>query len=295
MTIQDIAIRATSQNGNIRAFACVTTNLVREMERRQQSWHTATAALGRTASIAAMMGLMLKNEERLTVQIKGDGPIGNITVDADSSGNVRGYMDNPQVELPLNELGKLDVGGAVGSGMLYVIRDMGLKDYYRGSSEIQTGEIADDFTYYFVKSEQTPSSVAAGVLVGPEGVIVSGGFIIQLMPGHTEEDIRAIEENLSSLTSVTKVLEEDPDASRLLAQVLPDAKILETRSLQFKCNCSHERLRSVLITLGTAELQSILTTQGEAEVRCHFCNEVYHFSKDELQGMIDESASHGTP
>jgi molecular chaperone Hsp33 len=271
-------------------MACTTTHLVNEMQRRHSSWPVATAALGRTASVAAMMGLMLKGRERLTVQIKGDGPLGSIVVDADSEGNVRGYVENPHVHLPANAKGKLDVGAAVGSGMLYVIRDYGLKDVYRGSAELQTGEIGDDFTYYFAVSEQTPSSVGAGVLVDTDNtVIVSGGFIVQLLPDHTEEDIVALERRLASLTSVTDVLREGASAHELLAMVVPDAQILEERALRFLCNCSQERMRSVLKSLGEAEIRSLLEEQGQAEVVCHFCNDRYKFDKPELEAILRES------
>jgi molecular chaperone Hsp33 len=290
METRDVALRAISSNGHIRAMACTTTHLVNEMQRRHSSWPVATAALGRTASVAAMMGLMLKGRERLTVQIKGDGPLGSIVVDADSEGNVRGYVENPHVHLPANAKGKLDVGGAVGSGMLYVIRDYGLKDVYRGSAELQTGEIGDDFTYYFAVSEQTPSSVGAGVLVDTDNtVVVSGGFIVQLLPDHTEDDIVALESRLASLTSVTDVLREGASAHDLLAMVVPDAQILEERALRFLCNCSQERMRSVLKSLGEAEIRSLLEEQGRAEVVCHFCNDRYTFDKSELEEILRES------
>jgi molecular chaperone Hsp33 len=290
METRDVALRAMSSNGHIRAMTCTTTQLVNEMQKRHASWPVATAALGRTASIAAMMGLMLKGRERLTVQIKGDGPLGSIVVDADSEGNVRGYVDNPHVHLPANAQGKLDVGGAVGSGLLYVIRDYGLKDVYRGSSELQTGEIGDDFTYYFAVSEQTPSSVGAGVLVDTDNsVIVSGGFIVQLLPGHTEEDIAALEERLARLTSVTEILRDGAGARELLSMVLPDAEILEERSLQFLCRCSKERMQGVLKSLGEAEIRSLIEDQGQAEIICHFCNERYTFDKSELEALLDDS------
>ncbi len=292
METRDIALRAMSSNGHIRAMACTTTHLVNEMQKRHTSWPVATAALGRTASIAAMMGLMLKGRERLTVQIKGDGPLGSIVVDADSEGNVRGYVDNPHVHLPANAQGKLDVGGAVGSGMLYVIRDYGLKDVYRGSSELQTGEIGDDFTYYFAVSEQTPSSVGAGVLVDTDNtVIVSGGFIVQLLPGHTEEDVTALENRLGRLTSVTEILREGAGARELLSMVVPDAQILEERALQFLCRCSRERMEGVLKSLGAAEIRALLEEQGQAEIVCHFCSERYTFDKSELEALLEDSES----
>lgn len=272
-------------------MACVTTRLANELQRRHHTWPIATAALGRTSSIASMMGLLLKGDERLTIQVKGNGPLGTIVVDADSLGQVRGYVENPFVDLPHSQAGKLDVGGAVGAGMLYVIRDQGLKDYYRGSSELQSGEIADDFTYYFAVSEQTPSSVGAGVLVETDNsVIASGGFIAQLMPGCTDEVVGQLEQRLAALDSVTDLLKQGLGAEDLLLKVVPDASILETRELQFHCGCSRERLKTVLRSLGEGELRSLMVNPGNAEVTCHFCGEVYLFERDELEEMAQTAS-----
>lgn len=287
MTTTDVAVRGISENGAVRAIAAVTTELADELQKRHGTWPVATAALGRTATISGMMGLLLKGDERLTVQLKGDGPIGSIVVDADAHGHVRGYVDEPHVHLPSNAQGKLDVGGAVGQGMLYVMRDLGMKDVYRGSVELQTGEIADDFTYYFVVSEQTPSAVGAGVLVDTDNsVITSGGFMIQLLPGHTEEDIRTLESNVGQLRSVTDILRSGVTAEDLLAKVLPGAKVLEQKPLVFRCDCSRERLQGVLKSLGKDEVKAIMEEQGGAEIICHFCNEHYWFSKDDLSGVL---------
>jgi molecular chaperone Hsp33 len=283
----DKAVRGMSKNGNIRGMACTTTGLVSELQRRQGTWPVASAALGRTASVAAMMGLMLKGSERLTIQIKGDGPIGSIVVDADSEGRVRGYVDHPHVHLPSNSLGKLDVGGAVGAGLLYVIRDMGMKDVYRGSSELQSGEIGDDFTYYFAISEQIPSSVGAGVLVSEDNsILAAGGFIVQLLPGHTEQDIRDLEARLSGLNSVTDIVKQGTQADELLRLVLPDAILQETRELAFFCNCSRDRMYTLLKSLGETEIRTIIAEQGEAEAVCHFCNEKYQFQRPELEALF---------
>jgi len=285
--LTDTIVRGVARGGFVRAMACVTTGLVNELQRRHGTWPVATAALGRTASLALMMAWMLKGKERVTLQLKGDGPLGAITVDADSLGNVRGYVENPNIHLPPNALGKLDVGGGVGRGMLYVMRDMGLKDVYRGSSEIQSGEIADDLTYYFAISEQIPSSVGAGVLVEVDNsVIVSGGFIVQLLPGHSEEDIRFVEEHLSGLESVTQLLLEGLNAKGLLQRIAPFVETLEERNVQFACSCSKIRLKSVLKTLGDLEIQSMILEQGQAEIICHFCNQQYLFSKLELESLI---------
>lgn len=283
----DVVVRGLSENGNIRGLACVTTNLVNELQRRHNTWPVATAALGRTVSIAAMMGLMLKGQERLTIQVKGDGPLGSIVVDANSEGHVRGYVDNPHVHLPANALGKLDVGGGVGAGMLYVMRDMGLKDVYRGSVELQSGEIGDDFTHYFVTSEQSPSAVGAGVLVDTDNrAIVAGGFIVQLLPGHTEEDIAALERNLAQIQSVTDKLRQGLGADELLCLLIPGVKISESQPIEFRCTCSRERMKVLLTGLGPEEMQSILEEQGDAELICHFCNEDYHFDRSDLEELL---------
>ncbi|GMA64024.1 Hsp33 family molecular chaperone HslO [Alicyclobacillus fastidiosus] len=286
---KDTVIRATARDGRVLIFSCLTTDLVGELQRRHDTWPVVTAALGRTASITAMMATMLKNEERITVKIDGDGPIGQIWVEATPAGSVRGYVDNPHVDLPLNAASKLDVGGGVGQGQLYVIRDMGLKDFYTGSSELQTGEIADDFTYYFVTSEQVPSAVGAGVLVGTDDQpIVAGGFLIQLMPGHDESDIAYVEERLREVPSVTHFLQEYPSAQALLLKLCPDAQIHHISDVQFRCTCSYERLSRVLISLGREELATLREEAGEAELTCHFCGNKYHFSASDLDAMIEQ-------
>jgi molecular chaperone Hsp33 len=285
---EDIAVRGLSSNGNVRGLACITTNLVNELQARHNTWPVATAALGRTTSIAAMMGLMLKGKERLTIQVKGDGPLGSMVVDADSEGHVRGYVDNPHVHLPSNALGKLDVGGAVGAGMLYVMRDMGLKDVYRGSVELQSGEIGDDFTHYFAVSEQTPSAVGAGVLVDTDNrAIVAGGFIVQLLPGHTEDDIALLEQHLTGVRSVTDCLKTGISSRELLQLIVPDVQISESRPIHFQCKCSRERMRVLLSGLGRAEVKSLLEEQGDAELVCHFCNQKYHFNSSDLQNLLE--------
>lgn len=286
---RDLLIRATARSGRVRIFACLTTALVGEMQRRHDTWPVATAALGRTASVATMMAMMLKNSERLTVKIDGDGPLGQIWVEATPDGDVRGYVDEPHVHLPPNAIGKLDVGGAVGNGQLYVIRDMGLRDYYTSGSELQTGEIGDDFTYYFVRSEQTPSAVGAGVLVGTDNrPICAGGFIVQLMSGYTEADVAYVEQGLERVPSVTNFLQEHPSAESLLLTLCPDAQILQINDIHFRCRCSYERLSRVLISLGRAELVSMREQQGQAEIACHFCNNKYHFSAQMLDDMIEK-------
>ncbi len=287
--MQDYLIRATAYEGKVRAFAVRTTGIVEELRRRHQTTPTATAALGRTATAALMMGIMLKGEEKLTVQVKGGGPIGQIVADSNAHGEVRGYVDNPGVDLPLNSIGKLDVAGAVGTdGFLYVIKDLGLKEPYRGSIPIVSGELGEDFTYYFAKSEQTPSAVALGVLVDVDYTVkTAGGFIIQLLPGLTDEEIAQIEKELAALPPITSLLDRGDRLEDILATLLPGAEVLERRDdIRFQCKCSRERVEQTLISLGRHELQQILEEDGKAEIVCHFCNEAYRFNREDLEAIL---------
>ncbi|MFB6366518.1 Hsp33 family molecular chaperone HslO [Paenibacillus elgii] len=287
--MQDYLIRATAYEGKVRAFAVRTTGIVEELRRRHQTTPTATATLGRTATAALMMGIMLKGEEKLTVQVKGGGPIGQIVADSNAHGEVRGYVDNPAVDLPLNQAGKLDVAGAVGTdGFLYVIKDLGLKEPYRGSIPIVSGELGEDFTYYFAKSEQTPSAVALGVLVDVDYTVkTAGGFIIQLLPGLTEDEIKQIEKELAALPSITSLLDRGDRLEDILATLLPGAEVLERRDdIRFQCKCSRERVEQTLISLGRDELQQIVEEDGKAEIVCHFCNEAYRFSGEDLEAIL---------
>ncbi|MCP1312305.1 Hsp33 family molecular chaperone HslO [Paenibacillus tyrfis] len=287
--MQDYLIRATAYEGKVRAFAVRTTGIVEELRRRHQTTPTATAALGRTATAALMMGIMLKGEEKLTVQVKGGGPIGQIVADSNAHGEVRGYVDNPAVDLPLNSIGKLDVAGAVGTdGFLYVIKDLGLKEPYRGSIPIVSGELGEDFTYYFAKSEQTPSAVALGVLVDVDYTVkTAGGFIIQLLPGLTDDEISQIEQELAALPPITSLLDRGDRLEDILATLLPGAEVLERRDdIRFQCKCSRERVEQTLISLGRDELQQILEEDGKAEIVCHFCNEAYRFSREDLEAIL---------
>lgn len=281
-------IRATALNGKVRAFAARTTAVVNELSARHKMTPTTTAALGRTATAGLMMGAMLKDEQKLTIQIKGGGPIGQIVVDANAHGEVRGYADHPEVDLPLNAVGKLDVAGAVGTdGFMYVIKDLGLKEPYRGSVPVVSGEIAEDFTYYFAKSEQTPSAVALGVLVDVDySVKAAGGFIIQLLPGLSDEEISDIETQLSKIPSVTSFIDRGDTPEDILNHILPDVQILDRMDVMFRCKCSRERVEQTLLSLGLNELESILEEEGRAEVVCHFCNEAYPFDASELEQLI---------
>ncbi|GAA5345755.1 Hsp33 family molecular chaperone HslO [Planifilum fimeticola] len=289
---EDYAVRATVRSGVLLAFAARTTELVQELQRRHHTWPVATAALGRTVTVGAMMGLMLKGErDRLTIQIKGNGPLGQIVVDADSRGNVRGYVDNPAVDLPLNARGKLDVAGAVGEGMLYIVKDLGLREPYRGSVPLVSGELGEDFTYYFTTSEQIPSAVGVGVLVDRDGsVLASGGFILQLLPGADEEMITLLEERISAMDSVTDRIQSGATPEDLLREVVgEEVQVLQRQPVSFDCSCSPERIRSLLKSMGKEEISDILKSRGEAEVVCHFCNERYVVEKAELEEWLGET------
>lgn len=284
-TLSDILIRGTAMNGSVRAFAVNTTHLVEQLRERHDTWATATAAFGRTLTAGAMMGAMLQDQEKLTIQVKGNGPIGQIVVDANAKGEVRGYVDNPHVQLPSNAYGKLDVAGAVGTeGTIYIIKDLGLKEPYRGSVPIISGELGEDFTYYFATSEQTPSAVAVGVLVNPDhSVKVAGGFIIQMLPGASDEQVTFIEERLSKQAPVTTLLDQGVSLEQMLLDILPDFKVAEEKlPIVFRCQCSHERVEQTLISLGKKEIDDIIKDSGNAEVVCHFCNEAYVFGAEEL-------------
>ncbi|RKN65770.1 Hsp33 family molecular chaperone HslO [Paenibacillus ginsengarvi] len=285
---QDYLIRATAFEGRLRAFAANTTSIVEELRRRHGTTPVATAALGRTVTAGIMMGAMLKGEEKLTIQVKGDGPLGQIVVDANAKGEVRGYVDNPQVDLPLNPRGKLDVAGVVGDGYLYVIKDLGLREPYRGSVPIVSGELADDFTYYFAKSEQTPSAVALGVLIATDySVQTSGGFILQLLPGMDEDEISGIEAKLATLPPITSLMADGSDMEQILKQIDESVEVLERSDIRFQCKCSRERIEKTLISLGKDELEKIMNEDGKAEVVCHFCNETYAYNREDLHNLLE--------
>lgn len=288
--MQDYLIRGIALGGRVRLFAVHAKEITAELQKRHDTWPTVTAALGRAIAAGAMMGAMLKDEEKLTIQIKGDGPCGQIVIDANAKGEVRGYVDNPHVDLPLNEAGKLDVAGAVGrEGYIYVIKDLGLKEPYRGSVPIISGELAEDFTYYFAKSEQTPSAVALGVLVNPDGSVrEAGGFIIQLMPGLSDAEIDEIEKRLAGLQPMTEMLDSGLSLEEIVAKVVDDVEILDRQEAVFRCQCSEERVERTLISMGREELEQLLREDGQAEVVCHFCNEAYRFDRERLQLILDK-------
>lgn len=287
----DYIVRAMAGNAQIRAFAATTRNTVEKAREAHNLSPVASAALGRTLTAGAMMGAMLKGEKDLvTLQFQGDGPIEGIIVTADSFGKVKGYVGNPSVMLPPNYAGKLDVGAAVGYGMLQVTKDMGLKEPYCGQTVINTGEIAEDLTYYFASSEQVPSSVGLGVLMDKELVNVrqAGGFIIQLMPFADEAVIEKLEQNLTQIPSVTTMLDEGMTPEDMLKKVLEgmDVEFTDTLPVEFYCNCSKERIEKALISVGEKELKDMIADGKPIDVNCHFCNTNYTFTIEDLQGLL---------
>lgn len=288
--MKDYLVKATAFEGKIRAYSAVTTMTIEEARRRQDSWATTTAALGRTMTITVLMGAMLKGENTITVKIEGGGPIGAIVVDANAVGDVRGYVTNPHVDFELNESGKLDVQKAVGTnGFLSVVKDLGLREHFTGQVPIVSGEISEDFTYYFATSEQIPSAVGAGVLVNPDlSVLAAGGFIIQVMPGATDEVITELEKRIASFPPISKLIKEGHSPEQILFKLLGEenVKVLEELPIQFTCKCSKKRLEKAIISLGKDEITAMIEEDGGAEASCHFCNEVYNFSKEELEDLL---------
>lgn len=288
--MNDYIIRAIAANDQIRAFAAVTTETVETARQDHNTSPVATAALGRLLTAGAMMGTMMKGDKDiLTLQIKAGGPLEGITVTADSKGRVKGYVGNPDVCIPANSKGKLDVAGAVGIGFMNVIKDMGLKEPYVGQVALQTSEIAEDLTYYFATSEQVPSAVGLGVLMNKDNTVrQAGGFIVQLMPFAEESTIAKLEENVQKITSVTNLLEEGHTPESLLDKVLEgfDVEINEKIPTKFYCNCSRERVEKALISIGRKELNEMIQEGKPIELNCHFCNHNYEFTVEELKEIL---------
>lgn len=289
----DYMVRATAADAQIRAFAATTKQLVETARQAHDTSPVVTAGLGRLLTAGVMMGTMLKSDsDLLTIQIKGDGPVRGLTVTADGNGHVKGYADEPQVILPANARGKLDVGGAVGNGVLSVIKDLGLKDPYVGQTVLQTGEIGDDLTYYFATSEQVPSSVGLGVLMEKTNTVrCAGGFIVQLMPFAEEEVISRLEKNLSNITSVTALLDQGMTPEEMLGRVLDgfEVEVTDKMPCSFSCNCSRERVEKALISIGKKEIDEMIQEGKPIEVNCHFCNKNYTFDVDELKRIAKRS------
>ncbi len=291
--MSDYLVKALAFEKQVRAYAVDSTETVGEAQRRHQTWPTASAALGRTMTAGVMMGAMLKGEEKLTIKVEGDGPIGAIIADGDAKGHVRGYVSNPQVHFGLNEKGKLDVRRAVGTnGTLTVVKDIGLRENFSGQVPIVSGELGEDFTYYFAVSEQTPSSVGVGVLVNPDNsILAAGGFIIQLMPGTDEETISKIEESINKTPPISQMIRDGLTPEEILNQLLGEEniRIVEKMPIEFRCTCSKERFGRAIMSLGKAEIQDMITEDGKADTQCHFCNAEYHFTKEELEEILEES------
>ncbi|MEA4961324.1 Hsp33 family molecular chaperone HslO [Lutispora sp.] len=291
--MKDIILRGTSNDGSIRFWACTTINIVEEARLIHNTYPVTTAALGRILTAGSMMGTMVKSEnDKITLQINGKGPAGNIIVVSDKTGDVRGYIGNPFVDLPLNEVGKLDVGGAIGkNGLFTVIKDLGLKEPYVGQVPIVNGEIAEDVASYFATSEQVPTAVALGVRVARDGKVDSaGGFIVQVMPGAAEDIIELIEQNAKNIKSVTEVIPLN-GAQGLIKEIMKgvEYKIHETREVSYRCNCNRNRLEKALISIGKKDISEIIAEQGKAELICHFCNKKYLFNKEELQDILKKA------
>lgn len=286
----DYLVRATAAGGQVRAFAATTRNTVEQARKAHNTSPVATAALGRLLTGGAMMGAMMKGEkDLLTIKIEGDGPIKGLMVTADSQGRVKGYAFHPQVMLPPNAKGKLDVGGALGVGVLSVIKDLGMKEPYVGQTILVSGEVAEDLTYYFATSEQTPSSVALGVLMNRENTVrQAGGFILQMMPQASEEVVSGLEQKLKEVRSVSRLLDEGKVPEMILESVLGDwgLEVQSRMPVEFYCNCSRERIEKALASVGRQELQSMVDDGETIQVNCHFCNQNYAFTVEELRGLL---------
>ncbi|TYQ15250.1 UNVERIFIED_CONTAM: molecular chaperone Hsp33 [Acetivibrio alkalicellulosi] len=290
--MEDYVVRATADDGKIRAVAAVTTNIVKKAQNIHGLSPLASVAIGRTLTAAVLMSTFSKSPKEVqTIQIKGDGPLGGIVVVSDSNANVRGYVNNPLVYLPLNSKGKFDVAGAVGNGYLNIIKDLGLKEPYIGYVDLISGEIAEDIAYYYAYSEQIPTSVALGVLANSNEIIENaGGFIIQVMPGANDDTITLIEEKISSIPSVTSFLSQGKLPEDILAEILSEInlKIIQKSPCNYLCNCSQDRMQRNILSLGRAEILEIVEEQGGAQTQCHFCNKKYNFSKQDLMSLINE-------
>lgn len=290
----DELVRVIAKDAPVKAMAITGTELVECARQIHDTWPVATAALGRLLMAASMMGDMLKAEQgSVTLRVRGDGPLGSLTAVSDSEGNVRGYVQNPAVDVPRKAHAKLDVGAAVGAdGDLTVIKDVGMKEPYVGTIQLVGGEIAEDIAAYFVESEQIPTACALGVLIAPDQTVqTAGGYLIQLLPGADEGVISAIERGIAKVGAVSAALDAGVSALELLRQVLSEfeLEVLETSPVEYRCYCSRERVSRALISMGQEELTSLIEEQGKAELTCQFCDKVYDFSKEDLQALLQEA------
>lgn len=290
----DQMIIATALQGSLRVLTLLSTDTVETARIRHQTWPTATAVLGRALSGGLLMAANLKEEQKLTLRFLGDGPVGAVIVDCNDRGEVRGYVQEPEVHLPVTPYGKLDVGAAVGQGTLVVSKDLGFGEPYVGQVPIQNGEIASDIAYYYAVSEQTPTALGLGVLVGTQNEVqAAGGYFIQLMPGASDEVLDSLEERLFNLKSPTEILRENPSAEYLLNRIFSENEyeILEKRNISFKCTCNTQRLKDLLGSLDSAELEEMIAQEENTEMICHFCRQRYEFTKEELRQILSEKAS----
>ena len=289
----DYMIRATAADGQILAFAAVTSEMVEEARRRHHMSPVASAALGRTMTAAAMMGWQLKTKtDTLTIQVDGDGPLERIVAVANNQGEIKGYVHHPEVELPLNAKGKLDVGGAVGLGVMSIIHDIGMKEPYIGRTHLVSSEIAEDLAYYYTASEQIPSAVSLGVLVRKDQSIwTSGGFILQMMPGASDETAEALQEIVTDFMPVTEYLAMGHTPEELLDVLLSDFgyHILEKQEIRFHCDCDRDRVTRALLSVGREELESMIEEGEPIEMSCHYCGEKYIFQIDEIKKLLEEA------
>lgn len=291
--MEDYLVKALCYGGAIRAYAIRATNTVAQAQKRHDTWSASTAALGRTMIGSLMLGATLKGKDKLTVKIQGDGPAGGIVVDSDGAGNVKGYIKNPHVSLPLNPQGKIDVRGAVGSkGIFTVIKDLGLKETFSGQTPIVSGEIGEDFTYFMAVSEQIPSAVGVSVLVDTdETVKAAGGFMLQVMPGADEATIELLEQRLKDIPLVSGLIDQGESPEQLLQRVIgtENMEILETLPVQFYCDCSKEKFSRAIIAVGKDEINAMIEEDHGAEAVCHFCGNKYQYSEEELVELRDEA------
>lgn len=290
--MSDYLVKALAYEGFVRAYAVNATETIAEAQRRHDTWNTSSAALGRTMVGALMLGATLKGEDKLTVKIEGNGPAGAIIVDSNGKGEVKGYIKNPHISLPLNEAGKIDVRGAVGTaGMFTVIKDLGLKEPFSGQTPIVSGEIGEDFTYYLAVSEQIPSAVGVSVLVDTDDSIkTAGGFMIQIMPGANESIIDQIEARLKETTRISTLLDEGQTPEEILQNLLATTEVefLDKMPVQFNCDCSKEKFASAIITLGPEQIQELIDQDHGAEAVCAFCNNKYQYSEADLYELKQE-------
>lgn len=291
--MKDYLIRATAANGQVRAFGVTSRELTETAKNAHDTSPVATAALGRLMSAAVMMGADLKGEnDLLTLRMEGDGPMGGLLATADSHGNVKGYAFHPEVLLPPNARGKLDVGGALGAGMLSVVKDIGLKEPYVGQTNLVSGEIAEDLTYYYATSEQIPCSIALGVLMNKDNTVrQAGGFMIQLLPGASDELIDRLEGRLGELPSITALLDAGKTPEEILSGLLGDfgLEILEKKPVQFHCDCSRERVERAIVSIGKKEIREMIEEGKPIEAGCQFCNKKYSFSVEELEELLQKA------